>query len=252
MYVAFGNFPETHDDDQIKPTAEQLSGEKLSKVLVEDILGDALKMQTGMFYSGIYYVSEHESLEKFMSLSRGGVQRVVVRMDDQKLKILSQMDILGFLANFGDENIDRIAQMSIQEAEIIHNDSFNELCTIDQNKSALAGFRKMLRYRSDAVACVDENGKLTFTLSPSDLRFLFDYMGTLKQVFDPLKQFVVNVHGGIVRESIRVCMSDSVEKAMQSCLSGRVHRVWVVDDQDKPVACLRVQDIIDKFYSARP
>jgi CBS domain-containing protein len=252
MFVAFGNFPESteENDDQFQPTPEQLSGEKLSKILVDDILGDALKMQTGMYYSGVYYVSEQDSLEKVMGMSKGGVQRVIVKMENLKYKILSQMDILAYLAHSGEEVVQKVAKMSIQEAQIIRPDAFNELCTIDQNKTALAGFRKMLRYRSDAVACVDERGTLTFTLSPSDLRFLFDYMGTLKHVFDPLKEFVVNIHGGVMRESIRVGLTDSMEKAMQSCISNHVHRVWVVDEEDKPVACLRVQDIIDKFYSA--
>eukprot|EP00475_Leptophrys_vorax_P015829 TRINITY_DN2219_c0_g1_i1.p1 TRINITY_DN2219_c0_g1~~TRINITY_DN2219_c0_g1_i1.p1 ORF type:complete len:326 (-),score=101.49 TRINITY_DN2219_c0_g1_i1:128-1105(-) len=248
MYVAFGNFSETSD---AIPTAEQLSGEKLSFLTVNDVVGAALKLQVGMFYNGLFILKEEDSVKRALELSRGGVQRVLVDCGEGRYKVLSQMDILRFIATCDEDWVEEVSNKTLQSLSSIgRNDDFNELSTMKTTESALTGFRRMLRNKSDAVAVLNDDGKLVATLSPSDLRFLFERTGSLKDVLMSVVDFLADVHGTSSRKQLKVKETDEVRAAIFKCVLGKVHRVWVTGDDGKPKACLRIQDILDELYEA--
>lgn len=246
MYVAFGNFSETSQDT---PTPEQLSGEKLSFVTVNDVVGAALKLQVGMFYNGLYILKQDETLQRAMELSRGGVQRVLVDFGEGRYKVLSQMDMLRFITTCDEDWVEEVSNKTVQSlAFASRTDEFNELSTMKTTESALTGFRRMLRNKSDAVAVLNDDGKLVATLSPSDLRFLFERTGSLKDVLMPVVEFLADVHGTSSRKQLKVKETDEVRAALYKCVLGKVHRVWVTGEDGKPKACLRIQDILDELH----
>jgi len=249
MFVAFGNFNEL----QVKatPSPEQLSGEKMSYITVSDVVGAALQLQTGSFFTGVYVLKQTDTLNRALELSRGGVQRVMVDYGGNRFKLITQMDILGHLSICEDEWIENVFTRKIDTvAAMERNDEFNELCTMKSTESALTGFRRMLRNKADAVAVLDDDGKLVATLSPSDLRFLFERTGSLKGVLYPVIDFLADIHGTDTRKQLKVKESDDIRTAVYKCVMGKVHRVWVVDEEGRPKACLRVQDILDEIHQA--
>jgi CBS domain-containing protein len=248
MYVAFGNFNEATDKD---PTPEQMSGEKLSFLTVSDVVGAALKLQTGLFYNGLFILKDTDTLKRALELSRGGVQRMLVDFGEGRYKVLSQMDILRYLSICDEDWVEDVSLKTIDGLSVVHrHDEYNELCTMKFNESALTGFRRMLRNKCDAVAVLNDDGKLIATLSPSDLRFLFERTGSLKDVLMPVTEFLADIHGTNSRKQLKVKTSDDVRAAVFKCVLGKVHRVWVVDEDSKPTACLRCQDILDELYDA--
>jgi len=248
MFVAFGNFNEA---PQTTPTPEQLSGEKMSFITVSDVVGAALQLQTGGFFNGVYLLKQNDSLNQALDLSRGGVQRVLVDFGGTQFKILSQMDILGYLSICDEEWMDDVFTRKIDSVTAIQrNDEFNELCTMKSSETALIGFRRMLRNKADAVAVLNDDGKLVATLSPSDLRFLFERTGSLKGVLLPVVDFLADIHGSVIRNQLKVKETDEIRMAVFKCVLGKVHRVWVVDEEGRPKACLRVQDILDELREA--
>jgi CBS domain-containing protein len=249
MFVAFGNFNEV--PLQSTPTPEQLSGEKMSFITVSDVVGAALQLQTGGFFSGVYLLKQQDTLNQALELSRGGVQRVLIDFGGTQFKILSQMDILGYLSICDEEWMEDVFTRKIESVTAIQrNDEFNELCTMQSSEAALTGFRRMLRNKADAVAVLNDDGKLVATLSPSDLRILFERTGSLKGVLLPVVDFLSDIHGSVIRNQLKVKETDEIRVAVFKCVLGKVHRVWVVDEEGRPKACLRVQDILDELREA--
>lgn len=249
MYVAFGNFKEVEGMEIAPPAPEQLSGEKLSSIFAGDIVGIALKIQTGSFYSGVYEVSPNTPLSEILHLTRGGIQRILIRPSNDQFKVLSQIDILNHLAAVADE-LKPITSQTVEEADLLRPEEFNELCVVNEKTIVLTAYRRMLKYKGDALAVVDDSGKLMTTMSPSDLRMLWEKTKDLKLVLGTVGEFLKVVYGGFLRPPISVRKTDTVAKAMTHCVLGKVHRVWVVDDEDKPIQCVRIQDILSKFQGA--
>lgn len=86
--------------------------------------------------------------------------------------------------------------------------------------------------------------KIVGNLSESDLRGLNTdrLLDLLFPVLDYLKQF-----HGVVRKPVTVTVDSTFEQVVDKVLSEKVHRVWVVDAQNKPIGALSMSDIVAKL-----
>jgi CBS domain-containing protein len=242
-YVAYGNFHE----GEYEFTDDRLQGERLETVTAGDILGLANEIELGMFYDGLYVTEETENLYNALRLLSYGVQRVIVT-GERGDHCLSQTDVIRYLSVV-DELMEGIGGQTVDNAGLLREEEFNELCTVSSNEITLQAFRKLFSTKADAVAVVDSNnGRLVGTLSASDLRTMYLVSGgSLEKLLLPVSEFLDDIHGGAVRKPIVVKASDSVSKALNRAIAGEVHRLWVVDENFIPTACIRLQDIVTKF-----
>lgn len=231
-----------------KQTPPKTPDEMLREITVEEAMGVADELIADFHYSSVFTLDRNQSLGTALNTLIGGVERALVKVSDSpaKFKVLSQLDALAWLH----VNANRLAVCgeTIADAGLDLPEAFNELCTVSVNTTALEGFRRMIQNKADAVAVVTPAGKLMSTLSPSDLRYLFqtnDKLGldTLKL---PIKDFLLTIHGAL-RKPVSITRSCSVRQAMSAMVACRIHRVWVVDEHNTPVGCVRVQDVLVKF-----
>lgn len=105
---------------------------------------------------------------------------------------------------------------------------------------------------------LDENQKLVGTLSASDLRgyapfFLGPFSSvlilffsgltdeTLSTLLQPVNQFISNAGQ---KGPIRCFPDDKLDMAINKLVESKVHRLWVTDENDKPVGVLSLTDVI--------
>ena len=252
VYLAFDNFK----DDSSEITSDSLNGSKLAQVSVDQVFGVANEMATFYWHSGLFIAESDRTIWDTIDLFKGGFQRVLVKTEiagKPSFKVLSQTDVVSFLASAANSHASTrdIFGKTLKECDLIQPEQeFNELCRVFADESALSAYRKMIRHKADAIAVVQrETGELLTTLSPSDLRYLHQKTGSFELLLRPVQEFLENVHHGVLRYPVTVNETNSVGMAMSNCVLWKIHRVWVIDSSNRPVASVRLQDLLARFQS---
>jgi CBS domain-containing protein len=153
---------------------------------------------------------------------------------DKDAKLISQTDIVSYLSDRKDQ-LDKnvlntpVGQLNIPK-KIIH---------VSYRTPTIKAYNHLIRHKISALAVLDENQKLVGNLSASDLRGLTDE--TLNTLRQPVNQFIHNTG-----QKNLVCCSpeEKLDMAMNKLVENKVHRLWVTDEQNKPVGVLSLTDVI--------
>lgn len=159
-----------------------------------------------------------------------------------KYRMLTQSDVIAFLCkNFIhlDYNIvhKRIGDLNVVNKEYI------QALAISTNDRAIDGFFKMIEHEASACPVVDEEGRLVTNLSASDLRGLTSERLPLLSL--KVREFFTSFAGQPNRPPPVVCnVNDYLDSVMQTTVKHKVHQVWIVDEQAKPIGVITLSDMI--------
>lgn len=183
-------------------------------------------------------------------LAKFGIHRVPIIDDDQKIEaILSQSSIVDFLFS----NLDKMASKSKKKvSEMIDNRETSTVLTITESSPAFEAFELMLKNKVSAVGVVTDQGVLVGVVSGTDLRIVGPHLGSLSLLLNPVKELLDQS-----REMNTMCLVPVVKANLQDTLGiviesmedNKVHRVFVVDDNEKPICVLSMKDVLSEFLS---
>jgi len=175
-----------------------------------------------------------EILEPFSK----GVHRAVVHIQGDDFKIITQSDVV----RLAYEKRDQFSEFSKTLEELNLGGNPEDLYSLKSNETALMGFRKMDMEYYFAVPIVDpDTGVLVGTLSASDIRSVSP--NNIHKVKLPVKEFL-----GSFKEPVVAKKSETVETVVKKMIDNQVHRVWLVNDENKPVGVVSLTDIISRLY----
>jgi len=122
---------------------------------------------------------------------------------------------------------------------------------------ALNKITKSKKRPVSAVPVVDEHGKLVANFSASDLRTInrsyFDWLVLpileyLHRVKDAeLKHFRVTVEAFKAFHPITCTIDSTFQSVIMSMVTNKIHRIWVVDGDMKPVGVVSIGDLFKVF-----
>jgi len=93
----------------------------------------------------------------------------------------------------------------------------------------------------NALAVVDEHGKLVGTLSGSDLRGMsHDKIAT---VLLPVMEFLKAQHQEGLKSPVTCSKSDTVVSVVKKMLDHKVHRVWLQNEAGEPTGVISLSDL---------
>ncbi|KAJ3025418.1 UNVERIFIED_CONTAM: hypothetical protein HDU68_007185 [Siphonaria sp. JEL0065] len=195
--------------------------------------------------------------------------------------MVTQTDLLHFLFTYRDtispqslsillsssiEKVERYAQKNIRNLRNFDNDPnqlstlqgagerATRIITVPSTYTALAAFRIMYLHRVSAVAVVSPTtGQMVANLSASDLRGITADMESLEALLLPVFEFLETKSrnrgvDAIKPDQLRSVTRDQVfEEAIKVLLESRIHRVWVEDEEEKPVGVLTMGDLLAYF-----
>jgi CBS domain-containing protein len=188
-------------------------------------------------------VSHHGTLFQVMEdvLSQTVHRVPVFDNSDRVYNILSQSDLIQFLfeniRDLGIARVDTVEKLGLGTPAVI---------SMSARAKAIHAFFLMLYNKVPAVAIVSGNGELVGNLSASDLRGMDQ--NTFPQLLMPVMEFVKQVkrHRGLI-----TCKKDStLESVLSKLANNKVHRLWMVDDQNCPIGVVTLTDIM-KLFSNR-
>jgi len=130
--------------------------------------------------------------------------------------------------------------------------------TINVNDILVEAFKKIWDNKVSGLACVDEDGKLKGNVSASDLRFvefkaITEKVFQFHQLYQPIKQFLKTSHD-LTRQDLKsfedtfeVMKGETMGTVLAMIVTNHTHRVFVVDDFQKPLAVISLCDVLQHF-----
>lgn len=159
---------------------------------------------------------------------------------------LSQTDVIRYLSEH-----QYLVKDSVMKATLSHCECYShKIVTVGSGTKTLDAFQKMWESQVYAVGIMDEeDNSFIGTLSISDLRSLGIQnceetykMLTEKSVVDFLR------HGDKkLRKPVCVTPKDTLAEALRRIVAQRIHMLWVVSSDFKPVGSLHTSDIFKLF-----
>ncbi|KAL6069768.1 hypothetical protein QOT17_007340 [Balamuthia mandrillaris] len=165
--------------------------------------------------------------------------------------IISQSDVLQFLANQVVSNEELVAQdRTVGELNL----GTKYVITMSSSAQAIHAFYLMYFHKISAVAIVDKNEQLVANLSASDIRGL--HTTNFEALLKPVMEFLLLKHGGGSRQlqpqkrplPVITCTPYTLLSTVILQLAiYRLHRVWVVNEHRQPIGVISLTDIMRLF-----
>lgn len=168
--------------------------------------------------------------------------RVLVTDEEGKLvTIVTQSRMVELLAYVLDSVRER-AERTLLELNLAEKG----VHTINQAQPAIDAFSLMREKKVSAIAVVDCEGKLVDTISATDIRvvgFKLEYMDMLSK---PAFEYTEFIRSKTSKPEFVVCckQKDELAYALRLLMFWKMHRVFVVDEDRKPVSVLSLYDIL--------
>eukprot|EP00026_Physarum_polycephalum_P011093 Phypoly_transcript_11290.p1 GENE.Phypoly_transcript_11290~~Phypoly_transcript_11290.p1 ORF type:complete len:304 (+),score=42.82 Phypoly_transcript_11290:241-1152(+) len=187
------------------------------------------------------------TLDKVTEAFSKGIHRALITTEgDRKYHILSQVDVVRFLHKSG--KFDNLFSKTLNELPILFK-FHPPIETMNGDAPAINGFKMLGRDRLGAVAVIDIDGNLIGNLSASDLRGVaVEYL--IKTILRPAKQFLQLVRGLDDAHPVTAKMNDSLGSVVDKMVEHKLHRVWIVNDQNKLDSLVSFSDICRLFSDA--
>ena len=113
-----------------------------------------------------------------------------------------------------------------------------------------------LLYFQLGLAVVDDVGRLVANISASDIKKtrFYPIVGQMIQdLYQPIKTFLrIPAHGTIKLKKkdhipFFVTKHDTMTNVMEDLIFRKIHRIFVVDHNQRPIACISLSDLLKQF-----
>lgn len=179
-------------------------------------------------------------------LSQSGAHRLaVIDSFGRFSSVITQSRIIRYLA-YRSMELGELGERSIDGLSIISKD----LVTIDSNEKLVDAFLKIYTYDVSGLGVVDKNGKLIGNVSASDFKDIGFSAGMFKKLFIPIESFLNRkIEGESVPKLVWSYKTTHLSDILYKLRSNRVHRVYILDENDEPYGVVTMTDILNLFNS---
>jgi 5'-AMP-activated protein kinase regulatory gamma subunit len=182
-------------------------------------------------------VDQNISLGELAKVLSHDSHRVLIGQS-KDAKLVSQSDLVRYLSERKDQLDARLLNTPLSELNIIHE----QILHVSEKTSTIKAFCHLVRSQVHALAVLDQQQRLVGTLSASDLRGISDE--NLNRLTQPVKQFLQLTDRKAPDTLIRCSPNEKLDLAINKLVEAKVHRLWVTDENEKPIGVLALTDII--------
>jgi len=115
--------------------------------------------------------------------------------------------------------------------------------SINRTAKAYDSFEKMSTSNLSGLAVVDDDGKIIHNTSATDIKLWLIASNSLEET---IEEFLINIRklSKMEKYPFTACnMNDGIKKAIGKLQATKYHRLWVVDENDRPVGVLALTDV---------
>jgi len=228
-YIAFFSHFKEEVPDSATPRFARLGNR------VRDVLDISAENKSEMWKA---YASD-ETLGSIAGRMESGIHRMLIAVDD-RAKLLTQTDVIKYIHSKDKTN--PLMKKTLSELGIGHVDK--EVTQIRDTTTALQGFRTLYQKKITAAPIVDKNGAVIGTLSASDVRGLRS--NNTSDVMLPVLKYLEKKSS--LRSQVSVTKTSKLDDVFRRMIDARVHRVWIVNAERKPIGVISMSDVIGLYF----
>jgi len=187
-------------------------------------------------------VKKGSSLKEAVDMLARGLRRVpVVDENGKVINIISQSTLVQFM-NHHVEDLKDIANKRVSELGV----GSPNVLSVKKDDSAINVFRILETHGRSGVAVVDASGVLVANTSGQDLK-LFVKTPSLSLLQIPIIDFLKQIRSlsvDIMAPVITCKPTDSFAMVIAKLAATKVHRLFVTDDDFKPIKVISITDVL--------
>jgi CBS domain-containing protein len=150
---------------------------------------------------------------------------------------VSQSDVVQFLFQNG-QKLQSVMKRTLQELGL----GEGEVTSVEVSKPLILAFSTIVETQFTGLAVVYSNGKLLSNISASDLK------GLTVENFDQLRVTIHQFLSNRKTKELVVCRSgDTMGTVIEKMVNHKVHRVYVVDEQQRPTNVITMTTVMNAF-----
>jgi len=174
-------------------------------------------------------------ISKFLRL---GIHRVPVKSKDKLIGIVSQSDVTNYIFDRSSQ-FQGILKQKFEDCQL----TLPPIVTITEEATLIQVFLSILKNGISGLAVVDNKGRLVNNISASDLK------GVTKMNFFKLEGQIQQLLWANTSKKPPVSCkrTDTWEQIISKFVNTGVHRIYVVDDEGKPVTSISLTDLMHLF-----
>jgi len=177
--------------------------------------------------------NNHEKSSIVIEMFAKGIHRIPLSDEKEELTMtISKTAFINFLLPFFEK--DEMGKSTVADLGLI---SYN-LVTMKDNDPVVKGFLEIEKKKCYGLPVVDSDGKICGNLSASDIKsFSKDHIPS----FSLDVKFWLKTHSEKSLKPITCTKKTSFYEVLKTLV--KIHRVWVVDSENKPVGCVSQTDV---------
>jgi CBS domain-containing protein len=223
------------DDIQLK--ADELRSLEISgRAMAWKELGEVVNASSRDPYVPVY---EDNNFTMVVDLFSKGLHRTPLVDSANQIKgICSQSSVLAVLAeNLHTGDLKQVGERKFKDLGL----GVTPVTSVKESDTVLTALHKLDAKNFSALAVTDDSGRLTGNFSASDLRGL--YAEHFPSFLKPVHEFLEEHSPG--SNAPQVAMDDAtLADVVKQLREGKLHRLWVVNGDFKPVGVISLTDIM--------
>jgi CBS domain-containing protein len=173
------------------------------------------------------------------ALGCGDHHRVLIKAEEEEEpKLISQSDVVRYLGQHKDQLPFHLLNSPVGQLNLLHE----SVVHVRDDTTAIQAYFRLLRHGVSAIAILDNRQRLVGTLSASDLRGINDE--TLNTLTLPVREFLDKVQRKAPASPVRCSPDEKLDTVIDRLIQSRVHRLWITDENQKPVGVVALTDVI--------
>eukprot|EP00300_Choanocystis_sp_HF-7_P033998 c4647_g1_i1.p1 GENE.c4647_g1_i1~~c4647_g1_i1.p1 ORF type:complete len:338 (+),score=87.99 c4647_g1_i1:82-1014(+) len=129
---------------------------------------------------------------------------------------------------------------------------FGAVISVSDSASFLDALSQISEHSISAVPVVDQEGKLVYNLSATDVRRVIEFpilFEVIKRAEASVENFFTCLResGLTVRTPITCRPDTSAQEVVDLMISNKIHRVYVVDEENRPIGVVSVVDVFSSL-----
>jgi len=188
--------------------------------------------------------------DAMLLLGKHHLYRIIV-IDPEKQELANIITQSAMVKVLGD-NLKHFGDFGKKTLEEVGLGASKKIYSVTSDELAIDAFKLMLDKRVGAVPVLGVDGQLVGNISLRDIRVAVATAEKFALLFEPMSKFLSDIRAesdDIMSPAISCKSSDTVEKVIGKLCVSRIHRLYLVDANEKLSSVCSLSDIISIFVS---
>jgi len=228
-----------NSDDWLKLVSAK---EEFMNLTVNDVMRYPLSRENPFFpiHAGYSLFAAIEALARQPHLHRVPI----IDKERHLVTIITQSQVIKIL----DKNLNMLGEKKNKPVMKLDN-YYERVVSVHEDSVAMDAFRLMVEKDITGVAVIDNEGKLTGTVSIRDLKAISTDTRMFWRLYQTCKNFLLKVKSGETtgdrpRSPVTVKATDTLEIVIKKLNEHNIHRVFIIDDAKRPIGVISLKDIL--------